>query len=201
MTTHVDRRQFLTRAALGTATTVVGATALGSLAPQAAFGATDARVVPGTPDPNFAEGRISGIDGSLIRATGSDGALHRIYATSATSVWKLTPTTFDTVKVGDGLYARGVRLPDGSLAADAIWANIVSLDASVVDLSRNTIHLDHKGSRIVGNIIQGTSAAVYNGTPAVTDLSMVQVGRHVHIIGAWRPDTNETDIATLYTAV
>jgi hypothetical protein len=196
----VDRRQFLTRAALGTAATVVGATALGSLAPEAAFGATGPDVVPGTPDPNFVEGRITGIDGTLVRATGSDGTLHRIQVTTGTSIWKLTPTTFDAVKAGDGLYARGVRMPDGSLAADALWVNIVSLDAHVAMLTPNKVHLDHKGGRVVGHVVPGTSAAVYNGTPAVSDLSLVQVGRHVHVIGAWRPDTNEVDIATVYTA-
>lgn len=199
MTEELDRRRLLTGAVLGTAT-LVGATALGSLAPEAAFGATGPEVVPGTPDPNFVEGRIVGIDGTVIRANGSDGTLHRIHATTGTSVWKLRPTTFDAVKAGDGLYARGARLPDGSLAADALWVNIVSIDAHVASLSRNTVYLDHNGSRIVGHVVPGTSAAVYNGTPAVADLSLVKVGRHVHVIGAWRPDTNEIDIATVYTA-
>lgn len=199
MAEELDRRRLLTGAVLGTAT-LVGATALGSLAPEAAFGATGPDVVPGTPDPNFVEGRIAGIDGTVIRANGSDGTLHRIHATTGTSVWKLRPTTFDAVKVGDGLYARGARLPDGSLAADALWVNIVSIDAHVTSLSRNTVYLDHNGSRIVGHVVPGTSAAVYNGTPAVADLSLVKVGRHVHVIGAWHPDTNEIDIATVYTA-
>lgn len=197
---QLDRRRFLTAAVLGTAG-LVGATALGSLAPEAAFGATGPDVLPGTPDPNFVEGRITGIDGTLIRANGSDGTLHRIQATAATSVWKLTPTTLDAVAPGDGLYARGVRMPDGSLAADALWVNIVSLDAHVTTLTRNAVHLDHKGSRIVAHVVPGTSAAVYNGTPAVADLALVQVGRHVHVIGAWHPDTNEMDVATLYIAV
>ena len=200
MTPHVDRRQFLTRAALGTGA-VVGATALGSLAPEAAFGATAPSVVPGTPDPNFVEGRITGIDGTLIRATGSDGTLNRIQVTTGTSVWKLTPTAFDAVQPGDGLYARGVRMPDGSLAADALWVNIVSLDAHVADFGSNKMYLDHNSGRITGHVVPGVSAAVYNGAPAVTDLSLVKVDSHVHIIGAWIPDTAEIDIATVYAAV
>ncbi|GAA1980840.1 cell wall protein [Catenulispora subtropica] len=200
MTTPVDRRQFLTRAALGGAT-IVGATALGSLAPEAAFGATGPAVAPGTPDPAFAEGRITKIDGSMILATGSDGTLNRIQATSATSVWKLTPTTLGAAQVGDGLYARGVRMPDGSLAADALWVNIVSLDAHVVTLASDRVHLDHQGNKITGHVVKGVSAAVYNGTPAVTDLSMVPVGGHVHVVGAWRPDTAEIDVSTVYAKV
>ena len=205
MRSSVDRRQFLTRAALGGAT-LVGATALGSLAPEAAFGATAAdgtgpSVAPGMPDPAFAEGLISAINGSLILATGSDGTLNRIQTTSGTSVWKLTPTTLADVKVGDGLYARGVRMPDGSLAADALWVNIVSLDAHVVNLASDKLHLDHKGKRVVGHVVPGVSAAVYNGTPAVTDLAMVPVGGHVHVLGAWRPATNEIDVSTVYAKV
>lgn len=200
MSSPVDRRQFLTRAALGGAT-VIGATALGSLAPEAAFGATMPSVAPGTPDANFAEGRITSIDGTLIRATGSDGTLNRIQATGATSVWKLTPADLAAVRVGDGLYARGVRMPDGSLAADALWINIVSLDAHVVTLASDRIHLDHRGNRIVGHVVPKVSAAVYNGTPAVADLSLVPVGGHVHVVGAWRPDTAEIDISTVYAAV
>ena len=200
MTSHVDRRQFLTRAALGGAT-VVGATALGSLAPEAAFGAAAPAVAPGAPDPNFAEGRITAVDGSLILATGSDGTLNRIQTTGGTSFWKLTPTTASAAQVGDGLYARGVRMPDGSLAADALWLNIVSLDAHVVTLASDRIQLDHHGNRITGHVVKGVSAAVYNGTPAVTDLSLVPVGGHVHVVGAWRPDTAEIDVATVYAKV
>jgi hypothetical protein len=184
MTPEMDRRKVLTGAVLGVAG-LVGATALGSLAPEAAFGATVAPgVLPGEVDPNFAEGRVTRIDGTLIVANGSDGRLHRIQATTATSIWKLYPTTFDAVLPGDGLYARGLLI-----------------DAHVATLQRDAVHLDHKGSRIIGHVVPGHSAAVYNGTPAVSDLSMVQVGRHVHVIGAWHPDTNEIDIATLYTSV
>lgn len=200
MTSQVDRRQFLTRAALGGAT-IVGATALGSLAPEAAFGAVGPMVAPGALDPAFAEGRITSIDGSMILATGSDGTFNRIQTTSGTSVWKLTPTTVGAAQVGDGLYARGVRMPDGSLAADALWLNIVSLDAHVVTLASDQVHLDHQGSRITGHVVKGVSAAVYNGTPAVTDLSMVPVGGHVHVVGAWRPDTAEIDVSTVYAKV
>ncbi|MBO0867316.1 MAG: cell wall protein [Micromonosporaceae bacterium] len=227
--TDLSRRGVLSAAVLGTAASLVGAGAIGSLAPAAAFGAP--AVLPGEPDPNFAEGRVTSIDGSLIRATGSDGTLHRIQTTSATSFWKLTPSTIESVATGDGFYARGLRMPDGSLAADAVWVNIVSLDAHVATLrgpvaranaaranaaranaagadaaggvraDGGQVHLDHRGSRIVGHVVPGVSAAVYNGAPAVNDLSLVRVGTHVHVIGAWHPDTNEMDIATLYTAV
>lgn len=193
------RRRFLTRAVLGTAGTVAGATALGALAPEAV-----AEPVPdveaGAPDPNFAEGRITGIKGAMLMVTGSDGVFHLIQLTAATSIWKLRSTTLDAARVGDGLYARGVRMPDGVLAADAVWLNIVNLTVHITAIGRDVLHLDHHGDRIVGHIVAGTTAAVYNGTPAVSDLSLLRVGQHAQVIGAWRPDTNEVDVATVFAS-
>ena len=194
----MDRRGLLTSAVLGSAA-LAGATAFGSLAPEAAFAAAPMEVQPGEVDPNFAEGRVKSIDGFMLTVLGSDNVIHRIQITDGTSIWKLKPTTFDAAAVGDGLYARGARMPDGSLAADALWLNIVNIHAHISMIARQALHLDHKGSRIVAHVVPGTSAAVYNGTPAVSDLSMLQVGRHVQVLGAWRPDTNEIDVATVYS--
>jgi hypothetical protein len=195
-----DRRRFLTSAVLG-GSAVAGATALGSLAPETAFAAPRIELDPGIPDPNFAEGRITAISGSMLRVSGSDRTLHRIYVTHGTSIWKLRTTTFDQIQVGDGLYARGVPMPDGALAADAVWVNIVNLDASITAIDSGKVHLQHAGKKVVGHVVKGTTAAVYNNTPAVTDLSGLQVGKHVKVIGAWRPDTNEVDIATVYAGI
>jgi hypothetical protein len=202
MTTPMDRRRLLTNAVLGGAA-LAGASALGSFAPEAAFAAPfqdPLKIEPGTPDPNFVAGRITGIDGGVLMVTGSDSTLNRVRATTATSVWKLRPVTVAQAEVGDGLYARGLRLPDGTLAADSVWINIVSLHVTIVSMGRGTLHLDHHGQRLVGHVVSGVTAAAYNGTPAIADLSMLTVGKHAQVIGAWRPDTNEVDIATLYTA-
>lgn len=209
MPESMDRRSLLTSAVLGGAATIVGATALGSLAPEAAFaGGTGVPPLPasgkqnveaGMRDPNFAEGRITGIRDTMLLVAGSDGTLWRVRVTGGTSIWKLRPTTFDSAAVGDGLYARGVMLPDGTLAADSVWLNIVNLVVHVAAISKDTIHFDHRGNRIIGHVHHGTSAAAYNGTTAVQDLSMVTVGRHAQVLGAWLPNTNEIDIATVYT--
>lgn len=194
----LNRRRLLSAAVLGSTGALVGATALGSLAPEAAFASATSPVLPGAPDPDFAEGRISGIEGGLLHVAGSDGTKWLIRVTNGTSIWKLNPTTLDAVRVGDGLYARGVRLPDGSLAADAVWVNIVNLHVMVTSMSRSTVHFDHKGKRIVGRVVPGTSAAVYHNTAPVGDLSLVRIGSHVQVLGAWIPETNEIEIATVY---
>lgn len=197
----LGRRRFLTGAVLGTAavTTVVGASSLGSFAPEA-VGAGKFDVDAGAIDPNFVEGRIVSLKKNMLMVTSVDRSMHRIHLTGATSMWKLRPTTADAAKVGDGLYARGVRMPDGTIAADAVWLNIVNLQVHITSIGRNAMHLDHHGDRIVGHVIAGTTAAVYNSTPAVSDLSLLQVGKHAQVIGAWRPDTNEVDLATVYAA-
>jgi hypothetical protein len=197
----LDRRRFLTRAVLGTATTVVTASAIGAVSPEVAMSEPAFAVEPGGIDPNFAEGRVTGIKGSLLMVAGSDGTLNQIQLTNGTSVWKLRPTTIDAAAVGDGLYARGVRLPDGTLAADAVWLNIVNLEVMISSIGKDTLHLDHNGNLIIGHVIAGTTAAVYNNTPAVSDLSLLRSGTHAQVLGAWRPDTNEVDLATVFTAV
>jgi hypothetical protein len=197
---NIDRRKLLTTAVLGGAS-LVGATALGSLAPEAAFAADPLDVEPGAVDPNFAEGRVTSITGSTLSVTGSDSVLHSIRVTGGTSIWKLQPTTFDRIAVGDGLYARGLRLGDGTLAADSIWVNIVNLQVHVAGMARNVLNFDHNGQPIVGYVIPGVTAAVYNGTPPVSDISRVAIGSHVQVIGAWHPDTNEIDVATVYATV
>jgi hypothetical protein len=197
---NIDRRKLLTTAVLGGAS-LVGATALGSLAPEAAFAADPLGIEPGAVDPNFAEGRITSITGSTLFVTGSDSVLHSIRITGGTSIWKLQPTTFDRIAVGDGLYARGLRLGDGTLAADSVWVNIVNLQVFVAGMARNVLNFDHNGRPIVGNVVPGVTAAVYNGTPPVSDISRVRIGGHVQVIGAWQPDTNAIDVATVYATV
>lgn len=199
----VDRRQLLTSAVLGSAAGIVGATTLGSVAPEAAFAAPAESEddFAGRADPNFIDGVVTSISGSqLLVRRSEDGALDRIYVTNGTSVWKLHPTSFDKIEAEDGLYARGVRLPDGALAADAVWVNIVNLQVHIASMSRNALHLEHHGSRIVAHVVPGMSVVSYNSTPAVSDLSALRVGQHIQVLGAWRPGTNEIDISTVYAA-
>lgn len=195
----MDRRAFLTRAALGGAT-IVGASALGGLDADAAFAAPTRSLDPAVTDIAFVEGRVTARNANLLTLAGSYGDDHRVQLTRGTSVWKLRPTAADAVEVGDGMYARGVQMPDGTVAADAVWVNIVNLVGKVGAIGRDRIHLRHGRKTIVGRLIAGvTVASIAGGAPA-RDLTRLRVGQSAQILGAWRPADDSVDVARITTA-
>lgn len=196
-----SRRDLLKSAVLGGGAGVVAATALGSLGPEAAFATTAApqKVEPGAPDPDFAEGRIRSIKENTLLVLGSNLVFHTIRVVDGTSLWKLGPVAFDQAQPGDGLYARGVLMPDGILAAESVWLNIVNIKGHIKNITGQTIHLDHNGNEVLCHVVAGKSVAIHSESPPTADLSMLKVSQHVQILGAWRPDTNEVDIATVFS--
>ncbi|MQA85606.1 MAG: cell wall protein [Streptosporangiales bacterium] len=198
MSDVLRRRRFLSNAVLGSAT-VIGADALGG-SPAQAIAHAGHRLPPKTPDPNFAEGKVIGIHGSRLTVTSPELLLQRIEVGEETDVWKLRHgVSLDQVKVGDVLYARGTAGPDGLFVADLVWVNIVNLHVLVVGSEPNRVHLDHGGGRLVGHIVPGTTAVVDRLARPVREMSGLSVGRHAQVVGAWRPGTNEIDIATILT--
>ncbi|MET9221882.1 cell wall protein [Streptomyces sp. NPDC088197] len=192
---RMDRRRFLTTAALGGAT-IVGATALGGIDADAAFAAPMPSLDPAISKSAFAEGRITAINGTVLEVAGSYGDQHLIQLTNATSVWKLRPTTAAEIKVGDGLYARGVDMPDGTIAADAVWVNIVNLFCEIQGIAKDRLHLTHGNNHaVVGRIVTETTTASYLGGALTSDLSRVRIGQSAQILGAWRPEDDTVDIA------
>jgi hypothetical protein len=189
-----DRRRFLTTAALGGAT-IVGASALGGLDADAAFAAPVPSLDPAISNSSFAEGRITQIKGSVLEVAGSYGDQHLIQLTNATSIWKLRPTTAEDINVGDGLYARGVDMPDGTIAADAVWVNIVNLYVEVRGIAKDRLHFSHNNHPLVGHIHPKTTTASYLGGALTTDLSRIKIGQAAQVLGAWRPEDNGIDIA------
>jgi hypothetical protein len=196
MSTPIDRRRFLTAAALGGAT-IVGASALGALDAEAAFASSRSTLDPAIPASTFAEGRIGAIRGSVLDVAGSWGETHHVRVTNATSIWKLRPTTADAIEVGDGMYGRGVPLPDGTIAADAVWVNIVNLECALQGIARDRLRLDHGQHPVVGRLVPGTTVASYLGGAPTSDLSRLRIGQSVRVLGAWRPVDDQVDIAYL----
>ncbi|MFF2655390.1 cell wall protein [Streptomyces sp. NPDC058045] len=193
-TPGVDRRRFLTSAAVG-GTAIVGATALGGTDPAAAFAGPAPSLDPAIARTSFAEGRVTAVNRRVLEVRGSHGALHLVQLTRATSVWKLEPTTADAVRPGDGLYARGVDMPDGTLAADAVWVNIVNLLCTVRGIARDRLHLSHGARALVGHVSPRTTTASYLGGALTSDLSRLRIGQQAQVLGAWRPSDDDVDIA------
>lgn len=197
MSASIDRRSFLTSAALAGAT-IVGASALGALDADAAFAAPTPSLDPGIARSTFVEGVIGAIQGSVLHVAASDGtATHRVQLTNATSVWKLRPTTAGAIEVGDGMYGRGVPLPDGSVAADAVWVNIVNLFCTIEGIGRDRLRLRHNQDVLVGHLVPGTTVASYLGSAPTSDLARLRIGQSTQVLGAWRPADNSIDIARL----
>ena len=197
--TTVDRRRFLTGTVLGGTAAIVGATAFGGTDEAAAFERSASTVAPGEVDPNFVEGRITSISNNTLGVVGSNNVLHRIRVTRGTSLWKMDAVTIDQVLVGDGLYARGARMPDGTLAADSVWVNIVNLDAHISALSSSRMTLNHNGKPIIAHLLRGRTAVSYRGGAATGDLSRLRVGQVVKVLGVWIPDTNEVTVSTVHS--
>jgi hypothetical protein len=193
-----SRRRFLTSAAIAGAT-IVGASSLGGLDAEAAFAAPMKPADPAIASASFAEGVITAVRGSMLHIHGSYGTDYRVQLTNATSVWKLRPTTAAAIEVGDGMYGRGVRMPDGTIAADAVWVNIVNLVCKVRSVSRDHVRLQHNNHMITGRVVPGVTVASYaRGTPTA-DLSRLQPGRAVQVLGAWRPSDGSVDVARFTT--
>ncbi|HWM37809.1 MAG TPA: cell wall protein [Streptomyces sp.] len=189
----LDRRRLLARAALGGAT-VVGATALGGIDADAAFAAPQSPLDPAITKSSFVEGRITGISGSVLEIAGSYGDRSRIRMTNATSVWKVRPTTAEVIEIGDGLYARGVEMPDGTVAADAVWVNIVNLHTTIRGIEKKRLHLAHGHHELTGNVIADTTSASYAGRAPTADLSRLRIGQSAQVLGAWRPSDDSVDV-------
>lgn len=194
----LGRRRFLSGAVLGSAT-VVSADALGGL-PARPSGHAGNRLPPGTPDPNFAEGKVIGIHDSRVTVASREMLIHRVDVDDATDIWKLRHgMSLDDVEVGDVLYARGVAGPGGLFVADAVWVNIVNLHALVTRAEPDQVHLDHAGGHLVGRIVPDTTVVFDRLARPDARVSRLRVGSHAQVVGAWRPDTNEIDIATILT--
>ncbi|WP_306192741.1 cell wall protein [Streptomyces sp. MK5] len=192
----VNRRRLLTSAALGGAT-IVGASALGGLDADSAFAAPMPSLDPAVSQSSFVDGRVSRIKGSVLDVVEADGTHRLIQLTNATSVWKLETVTAEAIEVGDGLYARGVEMPDGSVAADAVWVNIVNLYVTVRGIERSRLHLSHDSHALVGNIVEKRTTASFRGGALTSDLSQLRIGHRAQVLGAWRPADDSVDIARI----
>src|SRR5262249_16384821 len=186
---RMNRRRFLAATALGGAGVVSASGLAGMLSTAADAEAADIDLA-GLPDPNFLEGKVVSVAAASLVVTTPDLGRRRTLVTDGTQVWKVRDPTLESVRADDHLYARGLPLPDGSFAADNIWVNIVNLHAEVVGVDGGKLHFNHHGEAWTGHL-QPDTVARYSMKAPSRDLSGVSAGKHVQVVGAWRPGTNE----------
>jgi hypothetical protein len=88
-------------------------------------------------------------------------------------------------------------MPDGTVAADAVWVNIVNLECTLQGIGRDRVEFAHDQRKIVGRLVAGTTVATYAGGAPTADLSGLRIGQHVRVLGAWRPSDGSVDVARL----
>jgi hypothetical protein len=148
---------------------------------------------------NFAMGFVKGIDGATVVALNEGSIVQRIELTSATRVWKGQDTTLEEVKPGDFFYARGTPTADGGFIAETIWVNIVNLHLQIVDIQADRHVFTGPHGLMVGLPQPYTVAISLHGDePASRNLSGLQIGQHVQVIGVWHPGTNEFDVSKIF---
>lgn len=196
--TELDRRQFLSRAALGGAA-VVSVGSLGGAALASPEGGAGNVRVDGD-DPNFFEGLVASIRDATLLVTSSSYLIRRVQVGNGTRVWKGGDATFGEIRPGDYVYASGVPGPNADFLADAIWVNIVNLHVEIESIHSDRLQLNHVGGPIVGHLKPDTVVA-YNDGPETRDLSRLRPGLHVQMIGAWRPGKDEMDVTRIYAPV
>ena len=192
----MNRRRFLTATALGGAG-VVAASGLGGLVTTATVAEAADVDLAGQLDPNFLQGKVASVEATSLLVLTSDLVLRRMVVTSDTQIWKARDTTLDQVRADDFFYARGFPLADGSFSADSIWVNIVNLHAEVVGIDGSTLRFRHGGDAWTGHL-QPDTVAQYSMNAPSRDLSGIAAGRHVQVVGAWLPGTNEIDVSTVF---
>ena len=89
---------------------------------------------------------------------------------------------------------------NGLFLAETVWVNIVNVHVEIARVGRDRLELNHGSGRLVGRL-RGDTVAAYNLGPVTSDLSRLRPGLHVQLIGAWHPNTNEIDVATIYAPV
>src|SRR5919201_782939 len=154
--TELDRRQFLSRAALGGATVV----SVGNLGPVLSSAEADpgAQRLDGD-DPNYFEGLVHSIQDSALLVTSSIYLIRRVQVGSGTRIWKGGDATLADIRPGDYLNASGVPGQNADFLADGIWANIVNLDVQIASVAPGRLDFNHVGGPIVAHLGPNTVAA------------------------------------------
>jgi hypothetical protein len=89
-------------------------------------------------------------------------------------------------------------MPDGTIAVDAVWVNIVNLYCTIKGIGTDKIDLAHGHHALTGRVVKGTTTASYLHGGAVTaNLSGLKINQPVQVLGTWRPADNSVEIVRI----
>lgn len=138
---------------------------------------------------DFLQGTITGVSGNTIRVLDDSRTPWQIMMSPlATELWRAGPTTLESLRVDDFLYARGVTIAPGQLAASNVWVNIVNF-WGVVRAA------DNAGLRFGDDSLppvlfqKGTSLYLSGSSAPLSSTSLVGPGMGLQVLGMWDVQT------------
>lgn len=148
-----------------------------------------------SPSTEFGDGTVSEVNGNTIVTRRSGGIVERIVVGPSTNIWKGGNATISAVGSGDFIYARGVPMPDGSMAAIAIWVNIAQVYGKVTSVGAGRFKLIGEtgalGRPLVERTVLVADKTLYfpaKGTGRQNAFNLVQPGSAVHALGVGEKD-------------
>lgn len=178
----MDRRDFLRGIALGAVT--AGATV--ALAPGAAWAQGEEAPTTGGRYPGtvYTEGDVLRLTADRVTIVHSELGMTEVAISAKTSIWKGQHTTAAAIGVGDQLSLRGYRLPDGTIDAVAIWANIAWRRGTVTAVNGSAVALKAgDGSPDVFHVA-GHTVLYHGDSPAEPVQDQLQAGHAVEALGS-----------------
>jgi hypothetical protein len=178
----MDRRNFLRGIALGAVT--AGATV--ALAPGAALAQGEEAPTTGGRYPGtvYTEGDVLRLTADRVTIVHPELGMTEVALSAKTSIWKGQHTTATAIGAGDQLSVRGYRLPDGSIDAVAIWANIAWRRGTVTAVSGSVVAL-HTGEASPDVFHVAGHTLLYHGdSPAQPFQGQLQAGHAVEALGS-----------------
>lgn len=145
---------------------------------------------PGMRAPGFYVGTVELRDGDLIYMATAEGA-KVVRTTNASLIWRGGPVPADSIQKGDVLHVSGALLPDGTIAAVNVEANVGQVRGTIAQiLSDGWQVIESKGTtrRVIIDTARPPEVLRRSAPADVAALRQVARNSPVMIIGLVLPD-------------
>lgn len=186
----VSRRGFLQQALVAGAGTRLTAPLLGAGAAAALRDSVSTPQPPAELDPNFIAGRVvERVADDEYLVEDPDKKIRPMRVSPPTRVWKRAYVNRYGVVEGDCLYARGQLQPDGVLAVDRLWVDIITFPATVMQATAD-VHVmsEWTGDEFKFPVAPFTEVEQAGGGYAKGDASTLQRDDGLQAVGFGIPE-------------